>query len=110
MDTGAKKPNEAESIDSSNSDPKSSKALRTWKLSSTGVPSSLWALTTFVTLAYVRAPDPFEARLLAAESFKKYDFQGEPASPCLDPDLVYCIEVMDARFNVFEQPCVIPNE
>ena len=83
--------------------------LRTWALSPTGVPSSLWSLTTFATLAYVRASDPFEARLLAAQWFKKYDFQGEPLSPCLDPDLVYCHEVMDDRFNMFDESCVLPE-
>ena len=83
--------------------------LRTWALSPTGVPSSLWSLTTFATAAYMRASGPFEARLLAAEWFKKYDFQGEPLSPCLDPDLVYCREVMDDRFNMFDESCVLPE-
>jgi hypothetical protein len=83
--------------------------LRTWKLGPTGVPSSLWSLTTFKTVAYVRAPGPFEARLLAAERFKKYDFQDETLSPCLDPALVYCREVTDDRFNMFDAPCVLPE-
>ena len=109
MDGETKKPSEAESIDNRNSDPLTSQRLRTWKLTRTDVPSSLWSLATFATVAYVRAPGPFEARLLAAEWFKKYDFYSETPSPCLDPDLVDCREVMDDRFNMFDAPCVLPE-
>ena len=108
MDAEIIKRSEAGFTDNSSSDPRSNR-LRTWKLSSTGVPSSLWSLTNFATVAYVRAPSPFEARLLAAEWFKKYDFHSEAPSPCLDPDLVDCREVMDDRFNMFDAPCVLPE-
>jgi len=109
MDGETKEPSEAESIDNRNSDPLTSQRLRTWKLTRTDVPSSLWSLATFATVAYVRAPGPFEARLFAAEWFKKYDLYSEAPSPCLDPDLVDCREVMDDRFNMFDAPCVLPE-
>ena len=85
--------------------------LRTWKLFPTAIPSSLWALSTFATVAYVRAPDPIEARRLAAERFQKYESLGfvsnQAQSPCLDPDLVCCVEVKDERYEVLQHPTVL---
>ena len=85
--------------------------LKTWKLIPSGSASALWSLSTFTTEAYVRAQGPFEARLLAAERFRKFDALTPTGkdlrSPCLDPDLVYCVEVKDERFCVLESPCVL---
>jgi len=85
--------------------------LKTWKLTPSTSASALWSLSTFTTVAYVRAQGPFEARLLAAERFRKFDALTsngkEPRSPCLDPDLVYCIEVTDERLRVLQSPCVL---
>jgi hypothetical protein len=85
--------------------------LRTWLLSPTRIPSSLWCLSTLASHAYVRAPGPIEARELAAERFRKYAAAGRDAtpqwSPCLDPDLVWCVEVVDRRFTVLRSPVVL---
>jgi hypothetical protein len=88
--------------------------LKTWKLIPIAITSALWSLTTFATVAYVRAPGPFEARLLAAERFRKFGALNSVGrklcSPCLDPDLVYCVEVADRRFRVLQLPCVLTEE
>ena len=85
--------------------------LKTWKLIPSDTPSALWSLSTFTIVAYVRAQGPFEARLLAAERFRKFDalpLDGkEPRSPCLDPDLVYCVEVTDEGLRMPQWPCVL---
>jgi len=109
------KAEEGTSLDDTTSQPLShamdAPSLRTWKLLPTAIPSSLWALSTFATVAYVRAPDPIEARRLAAERFQKYESLGfgsnQAPSPCLDPDLVCCVEVQDERYEVLQRPCVL---
>jgi hypothetical protein len=85
--------------------------LRTWKLIATDTPSSLWSLSNFDSAAYVRAESPTEARLLAAQRFRKYATEESDShqfvSPCLDPDLVHCIEAVDKRIASLPMPCVL---
>ena len=81
--------------------------LKTWKLIPSTSASALWSLSTFTTVAYVRAQGPFEARLLAAERFRKFDTLTsngkEPRSPCLDPDLVHCVGSQTSAFGCFSR-------
>ena len=86
--------------------------LKTWKLYPTAQPSSLWSLTSLSGVVYVRAVNPYEARRLVAQQFRRYGPLGasegrEAPSPCFDPDLVCCVEITDPRFDVLQFPTVL---
>ncbi len=86
--------------------------LRTWKLTPTNIPSSLWLLSTHRDVIYVRAATPLEARYLAASKFERFpdaephDFAAK--SPWMDPDLAECCELPHAVYEGLNEPSVIP--
>ena len=86
--------------------------LRTWKLTPTNIPSSLWLLSTHRKEIFVRAATPLEARYLAASKFERFpDTQPRDLaakSPWIDPDLAECCELRHALYDGLNEPSVFP--